>query len=64
MNAPRIVLARDASHAWLELLPELRVPLRTDAEVEAFVLRAARHGFLVTADGACADYTIAAEARS
>lgn len=46
-----IILARDASAAWLELLPELRVSFRDDAEVDAFVERAAQRGLLIKAEG-------------
>ena len=46
-----IILARDASAAWLELLPELRVSFRDDAEVDAFVERAVQRGLLVKAEG-------------
>ena len=46
----RIILARDASAAWLELLPELRVSFRNEAEVDNFVRRAALAGLQIRAE--------------
>lgn len=40
----RVVLAHDASAAWLEQLPELRASFDNDAEVDAFVERVANAG--------------------
>lgn len=47
----RIILARDASAAWLEVLPELRISFATDAEVDQFVERAALAGMQIKAEG-------------
>lgn len=47
----RIILAHDASAAWLEVLPELRVSFRDEVEVDAFILRAASAGFHIVAEG-------------
>lgn len=64
MSTPRIILAQDASHAYVELLPELRVSLRTEADVDTFITRAARHGFVVAAESGRQDYVAPAGSRS
>lgn len=48
----RIVLAHDASAAWLESLPELSAAFRNDAEVDAFAERVAAAGFLLVVEKA------------
>lgn len=48
----RIVLAHDASAAWLETLPELCAAFRDDAEVDAFAERVAAAGFILVVEKA------------
>lgn len=50
----RIVLAHDASAAWLESLPELSAVFRNDAEVDAFAERVAAAGFILVVAKAAA----------
>ena len=51
-----IVLAQDARAAWLEILPELRVSFRDEAEVDAFLRRAAAAGLELRAENSQTTY--------
>lgn len=48
----RIVLAHDASAAWLEQLPELSAAFENDAQVDAFAERVAAAGFTLVVEKA------------
>ena len=48
----RIVLAHDASAAWVEQLPELSAAFANDAEVDAFAERVHNAGFLLVVERA------------
>jgi len=50
----RIVLAHDASAAWVEQLPELSAAFANDAEVDAFAERVHNAGFQLVVERAAA----------
>ena len=47
----RIILAHNATAAWLEQLPELRTSFDNDAEVDAFAERVANAGLQLVVEG-------------